>query len=66
MKNGARIVSQGVNAYSVALTGDSTSETTVLHLVQGDRVWINLYQGNVPFMDSGGYKDINVFTGFLL
>ena len=46
--------------------GDSTSETAVLHLAQGDRVWINLYEGSAPYMDRGGFKDINVFTGFLL
>ena len=66
MKNGARIVSQSAYAYTVDSQGDSTSETAVLHLVQGDRVWINLYKGDAPYMDGAAYKDINVFTGFLL
>ena len=64
-KNGARIVSQSAYANAVTNQGDSTSETVVLHLVQGDRVWINLYEGSAPYMDGGGFKDINIFTGFL-
>ena len=66
MKNGARIVSQSAYAYTVDSQGDSTSVTTVLHLVQGDRVWINLYKGDAPYMDGSAYKDINVFSSFLL
>ena len=69
MKNGARTVSQSAYAGAVTNQGDSTSETAVLHLVQGDRVWINLYQGEAPYMDGAAYstyRDINVFTGFLL
>ena len=66
MKNGARIVSQSAFANFVDSQGESTSETAVLHLVQGDRAWISLYNGDAPYMDNGGFQDINVFTGFLL
>ena len=50
MKNGARILSQTVYAYGVNNQGESSSETAVLYLARGDRVWINLYKGNVPYM----------------
>ena len=66
MKNGARILSQSAYANAVTNQGDSTSETVVLHMVQGDRVWIDLYKGSAPYMDFGAFTDINVFTGFLL
>ena len=66
MKNGDRIASQSVFALAVVNQGDSTSETVVLHLVQGDRVWINLFRGDAPYIDGSSFEDINVFTGFLL
>ena len=66
MKNGARIVNHSAYANAIANQGDSTSETVALHLVQGDRVWIDLYRGSAPYMDSLSYEGVNVLTGFLL
>ena len=66
MKNGARILSESVYTYASGGQGDSTSEIVTLHLVQGDRVWIKLIQGNDPYVDSNKFGDINSFSGFLL
>ena len=60
-KNGEDLLVESVHSYNA---GDSTSQTVVLHLVTGDRVWIKRKSGDYPYNLNNNFDA--VFTGFKL
>ena len=67
VKNGTPILNESAFAANSHLqVGDSTSQTVVIHLEKGDRIWIKYIRDSPPFLDTGGFVDIDAFTGFRL